>query len=52
MRARDYSRAMHAMETLKYLLIPLRGAALVLIVVFSLLLLLAAEGGLLGVPWH
>ncbi len=41
---------MHAMETLKYLLIPLRGAALVLIVVFSLLLLLAAQGGLLGVP--
>ncbi|MFC4311402.1 hypothetical protein ACFPN2_20045 [Steroidobacter flavus] len=38
------------METLKYLLIPLRGAALVLIVVFSLLLLLAAKGGLMGLP--
>ncbi len=47
---RDYSRGMHAMETLKYLLIPLRGAALVLIVLFSLLLLLAAHGGLLGLP--
>lgn len=41
---------MHAMETLKYLLIPLRGAALVLIVSFSILLLLAAHGGLLGLP--
>lgn len=41
---------MHATETLKYLLIPLRGAALVLIVAFSLLLLLAAGGGLLGIP--
>jgi hypothetical protein len=41
---------MHAMETLKYLLIPLRGAALILIVLFSFLLLLAAHGGLLGVP--
>lgn len=41
---------MHAMETLKYLLIPLRGAALILIVLFSFLLLLAARGGLLGVP--
>lgn len=41
---------MHATETLKYLLIPLRGAALVLIVTFSLLLLLAAGGGLLGIP--
>ncbi len=41
---------MHAMETLKYLLIPLRGAALILIVSFSILLLLAANGGLLGLP--
>jgi hypothetical protein len=41
---------MHAMETLKYLLVPLRGAALVLIVSFSLLLLIAANGGLLGLP--
>lgn len=41
---------MHAMETLKYLLIPLRGAALVLIVSFSVLLLIAAHGGLLGLP--
>lgn len=41
---------MHAMETLKYLLIPLRGAAIVLIVLFSLLLLLAAKGGLMGLP--
>jgi hypothetical protein len=41
---------MHAMETLKYLLIPLRGAALVLIVTFSFLLLIAAHGGLLGLP--
>ncbi|MBM0107252.1 hypothetical protein JM946_21150 [Steroidobacter sp. S1-65] len=47
---RDYSRRMHAMETLKYLLIPLRGAALVLVVSFSILLLLAAHGGLLGLP--
>lgn len=38
------------METLKYLLIPLRGAALVLIVAFTLLLLIAANGGLLGLP--
>lgn len=41
---------MHAMETLKYLLIPLRGASIVLIVLFSFLLLLAARGGLLGLP--
>lgn len=41
---------MHAMETLKYLLIPLRGAAIVLIVLFSFLLLLAANGGLMGLP--
>lgn len=41
---------MHAMETLKYLLIPARGAAIVLIVLFSFLLLLAAQGGLLGLP--
>lgn len=41
---------MHAVETLKYLLIPLRGSALVLIVSFSILLLLAAHGGLLGLP--
>ncbi|HEY0686514.1 MAG TPA: hypothetical protein VGD45_29515 [Steroidobacter sp.] len=41
---------MHAMETLKYLSIPLRGAALVLILSFSILLLLAAHGGLLGLP--
>ena len=48
--AHDYSRAMHAMETLKYLLIPLRGASITLIVLFSLLLLLAAKGGLMGLP--
>lgn len=41
---------MPAAETLKYLLIPLRGASLVLIVVFSILLLIAAAGGLLGLP--
>jgi hypothetical protein len=41
---------MHAMETLKYLLIPARGAAIVLIVLFSFLLLLAAQGGLMGLP--
>jgi hypothetical protein len=41
---------MQAKETLRYLLVPLRGAALVLIVTFSLLLLLAAQGGLLGLP--
>nr|WP_298719664.1 hypothetical protein [uncultured Steroidobacter sp.] len=41
---------MHAMETLKYLLTPLRGASLILIVLFSFLLLLAARGGLLGLP--
>lgn len=41
---------MHAMETLKYLLIPLRGASLVLIVLFSFLLLLAGRGGLMGLP--
>ena len=41
---------MHATETLKYLLIPLRGAALILIVAFALLLLIAANGGLLGLP--
>lgn len=41
---------MHAMATLKYLLIPLRGAAVFLIVVFSFLLMLAAAGGLIGLP--
>lgn len=41
---------MQAAESLKYLLIPLRGASLVLIVTFSILLLIAASGGLLGVP--
>lgn len=41
---------MHAMETLKYLLVPLRGASLTLIVLFSFLLLIAAKGGLLGLP--
>lgn len=41
---------MHALETLKCLLIPLRGAALVLIVTFSILLFIAANGGLLGLP--
>lgn len=49
-RARDYSRGMHAMETLKYLLVPLRGASFILIVLFSFLLLIAAKGGLLGLP--
>ena len=41
---------MHATETLKYLLIPLRGPALILILTFTFLLLLAAHGGLLGLP--
>jgi hypothetical protein len=41
---------MHAMETLKYLLIPLRGASVILIALFSFLLLLAARGGLMGLP--
>lgn len=41
---------MHAMESLKYLLMPLRGPAFVLIVAFSVLLLIAAQGGLLGLP--
>jgi hypothetical protein len=41
---------MQAAEILKYLLIPLRGASLVLIVGFSVLLLIAASGGLLGLP--
>ena len=41
---------MQAAETLKYLLVPLRGASLVLIVIFSALLLIAASGGLLGLP--
>ena len=48
--ARDYSRGMHAMETLKYLLVPLRGASITLIVLFSFLLLIAAKGGLMGLP--
>jgi hypothetical protein len=41
---------MQVAETLKYLLIPLRGASLALIVIFSILLLIAAAGGLLGLP--
>lgn len=41
---------MHAMETLKYLLTPLRGASIILIGLFSFLLLLAAKGGLMGLP--
>jgi hypothetical protein len=41
---------MQALEALKFLLVPLRGAAIALIVVFSLLLLIAAAGGLLGLP--
>ncbi|MBL8264755.1 hypothetical protein [Steroidobacter sp.] len=41
---------MAATDLLKYLLIPLRSAALVLILSFSLLLALAASGGLLGLP--
>jgi hypothetical protein len=41
---------MHAMETLKYLLIPLRSASIILIVLFSFLLLVAATGGLIGLP--
>lgn len=49
-RGHDYSRGMHAMETLKYLSIPLRGPALILIVTFSILLLIAGAGGLLGLP--
>jgi hypothetical protein len=41
---------MQAAETLKYLLVPLRGASIVLIAIFSMLLLIAASGGLLGLP--
>lgn len=41
---------MQAMETLKFLLIPLRGGAIVLIALCSVLLLIAAAGGLLGLP--
>ena len=41
---------MQALEPLKYLLIPLRGASLTLIALFSVLLLIAASGGLLGLP--
>lgn len=41
---------MQATETIKYLLVPLRGASLVLIIMFSILLLIAASGGLLGLP--
>jgi len=41
---------MQAADTLKYLLIPLRGASLLLIAIFSILLLIAASGGLLGLP--
>jgi hypothetical protein len=41
---------MHALEPLKTLLIPLRGASLTLIALFSVLLLIAANGGLLGLP--
>jgi hypothetical protein len=41
---------MQATETLKYLLVPLRGASLTLIVIFSILLLIAVSGGLLGLP--
>jgi len=41
---------MHAMETLKYLLTPLRGASIILIGLFSFLLLLAGKGGLMGLP--
>lgn len=41
---------MQAMETLKFLLIPLRGGTIVLIALCSVLLLIAAAGGLLGLP--
>jgi hypothetical protein len=41
---------MQATEVLKFLLIPLRGASIVLIALFSILLLIAAAGGLLGLP--
>jgi hypothetical protein len=41
---------MQALEPLKYLLMPLRGASIALIFIFSLLLLIAASGGLLGLP--
>ena len=41
---------MQAEEALKYLSIPLLGASLVLIAAFSILLLIAASGGLLGLP--
>ena len=41
---------MQATETLKFLLVPLRSASIVLIALFSVLLLIAAGGGLLGLP--
>jgi hypothetical protein len=41
---------MQATEILKYLLVPLRGPSLTLIVIFSILLLLAFSGGLIGLP--
>lgn len=44
----DYSRGMLATETLEFLLVPLRGAPIVLIPIFSALLLIAAGGGLPG----
>ena len=41
---------MPTLNLLRYLLVPLRGPPLLLIVVFSLLLVLAASGGILGLP--
>lgn len=41
---------MQATETLKFLLVPLRSASIVLVALFSILLLIAAGGGLLGLP--
>lgn len=41
---------MQAMETLKFLLVPLRSSAPALIALFSVLFVIAAGGGLLGLP--
>jgi len=41
---------MQAAAMLKYLLIPLRGPSLALVAIFSILLLIAVAGGLIGLP--
>lgn len=46
----EYSRRMGAAAILRYLAIPLRTAPLLLIGVFSVLLLVAAKAGFLGIP--